>query len=51
MDDHVSAYDQLGPVLLPHLAGRPLTLNRYADDVRREAFWEKDAPSFTPEEP
>ncbi|HKR27924.1 MAG TPA: non-homologous end-joining DNA ligase [Acidobacteriaceae bacterium] len=47
-DDLVRTYEALAPVLLPHLAGRPLTLKRFPDDIRGEAFWEKDAPSFTP---
>jgi hypothetical protein len=47
--DHlVETYEQLAPVLLPHLSHRPLTLKRFPDDIHREAFWEKDAPSFTP---
>ncbi len=46
--DLVRTYEALAPVLLPHLAGRPLSLKRYPDDVEGEAFWEKDAPSFTP---
>jgi bifunctional non-homologous end joining protein LigD len=47
-DDLASAYEQLAPVLLPHLARRPLTLKRFPDDIHGEVFWEKDAPSFTP---
>ena len=46
--DLVRTYEALAPVLLPHLAGRPLSLKRYPDDVDGEAFWEKDAPGFTP---
>ena len=46
--DLVRTYEALAPVLLPHLAGRPLTLKRFPDDIHGEAFWEKDAPSFTP---
>ena len=46
--DLVRTYEALAPVLLPHLAGRPVSLKRYPDDVEGEAFWEKDAPSFTP---
>jgi DNA primase len=30
-DDLVATYAQLGPVLLPHLADRPLTLKRFPD--------------------
>lgn len=47
-DDLVRTYEALAPVLLPYLAGRPLTLKRFPDDIHGEAFWEKDAPSFTP---
>lgn len=46
--DLVRTYEALAPVMLPHLAGRPLSLKRFPDDVEGEAFWEKDAPSFTP---
>ncbi|MBV9398781.1 MAG: non-homologous end-joining DNA ligase [Bryobacterales bacterium] len=45
----VDYYVRAAPVLLPHLAGRPVTLKRYPDGVKSEAFWEKDAPSFTPD--
>jgi bifunctional non-homologous end joining protein LigD len=47
-EDLISAYEQLAPVLLPHLSHRPLTLKRFPDDIYGEVFWEKDAPSFTP---
>lgn len=47
-DDLVELYGRLAPVLLPHLAGRPVTLKRYPDDISGESFWEKDAPAFTP---
>jgi bifunctional non-homologous end joining protein LigD len=46
--DLVSTYLQLAPVLLPHLRNRPLTLTRFSTTIAGEAFWEKDAPSFTP---
>jgi DNA ligase D-like protein (predicted polymerase) len=47
-DDLCATYEQLAPVLLPHLLDRPVTLKRYPDDVQGEAFWEKDAPAFAP---
>jgi bifunctional non-homologous end joining protein LigD len=34
--------------LLPHLKDRLVTLKRYPDGVAGEHFYEKDAPSFTP---
>jgi bifunctional non-homologous end joining protein LigD len=47
-EDLVATYEQLGPVFLPLLADRPLTLKRFPDGINGEAFWEKDAPGFTP---
>jgi bifunctional non-homologous end joining protein LigD len=35
--------------LLPHLKARPVTMKRYPDGVGTEHFYEKDAPSWTPE--
>lgn len=46
--DLVETYTRLAPALLAHLRARPLTLKRFPDTLRGEAFWEKDAPSFTP---
>jgi len=42
-------YSRVAPVLLPHLAGRPLTLKRYPDGVEGGSFYEKNAPRGTPE--
>ena len=41
-------YSRVAPVLLPHLAGRPLTLKRYPDGVEGHSFYEKNAPSYRP---
>jgi bifunctional non-homologous end joining protein LigD len=46
--DVIDYYVAIAPVLLPHLAGRPVTLKRYPDGVRGQAFYEKDIPSFAP---
>ena len=45
----VDYYAAVAPVLLPHLAGRPLTLKRYPDGVRGEYFYEKRCPTHRPE--
>ena len=39
----------MAPYLLPHLKGRPVTLKRYPDGTRGPFFYEKDAPTFTPD--
>ena len=40
---------RIAPVLVPHLAGRPLTLKRYPNGVDSEYFFEKNAPAHRPE--
>src|SRR5579859_5916176 len=45
----IDYYTRVAPYILPHLKNRPVTLKRYPDGVTSEAYWEKDAPSFTPE--
>jgi bifunctional non-homologous end joining protein LigD len=47
--DVIDYYVRVAPFILPHLKDRPVTLKRYPDGVTGSAFWEKDAPSFTPE--
>ena len=45
----VDYYTRIAPVLLPHLAGRPLTLKRYPNGVGGQPFYEKQAPKHRPE--
>ena len=47
--DVVDYYRKVARFLLPHFKNRPVTLKRYPDGVHGEAFYEKDAPGFTPE--
>jgi bifunctional non-homologous end joining protein LigD len=42
-------YTRIAPVLLPHLAGRPLTRKRYPEGVDAASFFEKNAPRGLPE--
>ena len=42
-------YSRIAPVLLPHLAGRPLTRKRYPNGVDDAFFFEKNAPRGLPE--
>jgi bifunctional non-homologous end joining protein LigD len=46
--DVVSYYKRVARFLLPHFRYRPVTLKRYPNGVFGEAFYEKDAPGFTP---
>jgi bifunctional non-homologous end joining protein LigD len=45
----IDYYTRVAPVMLPHLAGRPATRIRCPDGVEADAFFEKNAPSHTPE--
>lgn len=41
-------YARISPVLLPHLAGRPVTRIRWPHGVQDMSFFEKNAPAGTP---
>jgi bifunctional non-homologous end joining protein LigD len=45
----IDYYVRIAPVLLPHFAGRPLTLKRYPEGVDHEYFYEKNAPKHRPD--
>jgi bifunctional non-homologous end joining protein LigD len=45
----IDYYAALAPVVLAHLAGRPLTFKRYPDGVEGEYFYEKRCPAHRPE--
>jgi bifunctional non-homologous end joining protein LigD len=47
--DVIEYYHRVAPYLLPHFRNRPVTLKRYPNGVFGEAFYEKDAPGFTPD--
>jgi bifunctional non-homologous end joining protein LigD len=42
-------YDAVAPVMLPHLRGRPVTMERYPAGIGREGFWQKDVSRGFPE--
>src|SRR5262245_2365898 len=45
----INYYVRVAPFLLPHIKDRPVTLKRFPNGVSGEFFYEKDAPSFTPD--
>jgi bifunctional non-homologous end joining protein LigD len=47
--DLLTYYFNVSPVMVPHLRDRPLTLKRMPDGVVGPYFYEKDAPSYTPD--
>ncbi len=45
----IDYYARIAPVLVPHLAGHPLTLKRYPGGVDQEFFFEKNATKHRPD--
>ena len=45
----IDYYVRISPILLPHLAGRPLTMKRYPEGIDQEFFFEKNAPKHRPD--
>jgi bifunctional non-homologous end joining protein LigD len=35
-------YEGMAPVVLPHLRGRPVTMERYPSGIGKKGFWQKD---------
>jgi bifunctional non-homologous end joining protein LigD len=44
----IDYYRRIAPVMVPHLAGRPITLVRFPDGVEGQHFFEKNCPSHRP---
>ena len=46
--DLVRYFGRIAPTMLPHLAERPLNLQRFPDGVGRPGFWQKDLRATDP---
>ncbi len=46
--DLIQYYASVAPMLLPHLEGRPISMNRYPDGIGGPSFYEKRAPGHQP---
>ncbi len=42
-------YEAVAPVMLPHLRGRPITMERYPTGIGRTGFWQKDVSKGFPD--
>jgi bifunctional non-homologous end joining protein LigD len=47
--DLIQYYASVAPVLLPHLAGRPISMSRYPGGITHQSFYEKRAPGHQPD--
>ena len=42
-------YEAIAPVMLPHLSGRPVTMERYPAGIGEKGFWQKDVSKGFPD--
>jgi bifunctional non-homologous end joining protein LigD len=47
--DLLAYYESVSPWILPHLRGRPLTLQRFPDGIDEEGFYQKNLPDYFPD--
>jgi bifunctional non-homologous end joining protein LigD len=46
--DLAAYYEAMASVMLPHLAGRPVTMERYPAGIGKKGFWQKDVSKGFP---
>lgn len=47
--DLIDYYQRMAEVMLPHMAGRPISMQRFPDGIAEEGFYQKEAPAYFPE--
>jgi bifunctional non-homologous end joining protein LigD len=47
--DLAAYYEAMAPVLLPHITGRPITMERYPAGIGKKGFWQKDVSKGFPD--
>src|SRR5207237_312448 len=47
--DLATYYQTIAPIMLPHLRGRPVTMERYPAGIGNKGFWQKDVSKGFPE--
>lgn len=46
--DLAAYYEAIAPLMLPHLASRPITMERYPAGIGKKGFWQKDVSKGFP---
>ena len=46
--DLAAYYERVAPLILPHLRGRPVSMQRFPDGVGKPGFFHKDMPGYFP---
>jgi bifunctional non-homologous end joining protein LigD len=47
--DLLDYYRRIADTILPHLQGRPLTMQRFPDGIEEQGFYQKEAPDYFPD--
>ena len=47
--DLAAYYETIAPVMLPHIKGRPITMERYPAGIGKKGFWQKDVSKGFPD--
>lgn len=47
--DLAAYYEAIAPVMLPHIKGRPITMERYPAGIGKKGFWQKDVSKGFPD--
>jgi bifunctional non-homologous end joining protein LigD len=47
--DLIDVYRRLADTMLPHLRGRPLTMERYPDGIEEQGFYQREVPDYFPD--
>ena len=47
--DVAAYYEAIAPLMLPHLRGRPVTMERYPAGIGKKGFWQKDVSKGFPD--
>ena len=48
-EEFIEYYERIADIMLPHLQGRPVTLERFPDGIYAERFFQKQIPGYFPE--
>lgn len=48
-EDVLDYYERIAPQMLPHLAGRPLSMQRFPDGIAAPGFYAKEVPDYFPD--
>jgi bifunctional non-homologous end joining protein LigD len=46
--DLAAYYEAMAPIIVPHLRGRPITMERYPAGIGKKGFWQKDVSKGFP---